>query len=174
MNALARPASADIPATIDRLQQSLADVLYAVEMTPPQWLYRSPWRDPTSWSVAQNLAHMAVYEERVAAPILEALAAGTDATDAVNSVIESDFDELWQQLATEPIDVIAERLRVARARQVQAVAAMTEDRFHLPATTLWAEVAPGIHSAAWVAAKTFQHTWDHGNAILVVALFAPR
>ena len=117
---------------------------------------------------------LAVYEEQVAAPILESLAAGTDATDAVTSVLESDFDDLWQQLASEPIDVIAGRLRAARSRQVQAIAAMTEDRFHLPATTLWAEVKPGIHSAAWVADKTFQHTWDHGNAILQVALFAPR
>jgi hypothetical protein len=25
-----------------------------------------------------------------------------------------------------------------------------------------------------VATKTFQHTWEHGNAILRVALFAPR
>ena len=174
MSAIARPTGADIPATIDRLQQSLADVLYAVEITPPEWLYRSPWRDPAAWSVAQNLAHMAVYEEQVAAPILEALAAGTDATDAVTSVIEWDYDELSQQLATEPVEVIAERLRSARSRQIHAVAAMTEDRFRLPATTLWAEVKPGIHSAAWVAAKTFQHTWDHGNAILQVALFAPR
>jgi DinB superfamily len=174
MSAVARPTSTDIPSTIDRLQQSLADLLYAVEITPPEWLYRSPWRDPAAWSVAQNLAHMAVYEEQVAAPILEALAAGTDATDAVMSVIEGDFDELWQQLATEPIEVIAERFQAARSRQIHAVAAMTEDRFHLPATTLWSEVKPGIHSAAWVAAKTFQHTWDHGNAILQVALFAPR
>jgi hypothetical protein len=117
---------------------------------------------------------MAVYEEHVAAPILESLAAGSDVTDAVNSVIESDFDDRSQQLATEPIEVIAGRLRSARARQIHAIAAMTEERFHLPATTLWAEVKPGIHSAAWVAAKTFQHTWDHGNAILQVALFAPR
>jgi hypothetical protein len=174
MTVSTRAASATIAATIDRLERSLADVLYAVEMTPPEWLYRSPWRDPSTWSVAQNLAHMAVYEEQVAAPILEALAAGTDATASVASVLESDYDDRWEQLATEPIGVIAGRLRAARLRQVQAIAAMPEDRFHLPATTLWAEVKPGIHSAAWVAAKTFQHTWDHGNAILQVVLFAPR
>ena len=27
---------------------------------------------------------------------------------------------------------------------------------------------------SWVATKTFQHTWEHGNAILRVALFTPR
>src|SRR3954463_5660531 len=104
MSAIARPTSADIATMINRLEQSLADVLYGVEMTPPAWLYRSPWRDPAAWSVAQNLAHLAVYEEQVAAPILEALAAGTDATAAVISVIEGDYDELWQHLAAESIE----------------------------------------------------------------------
>src|SRR3954453_6629171 len=103
MSVITRLTSAGIAATIDRLQQSLADVLYAVELTPPEWLYRSPWRDPATWRVAQNLAHLAVYEEQVAAPILEARASGTDATGAVMSVLESDYDEIWQHLASEPI-----------------------------------------------------------------------
>ena len=44
MSAVVQPTSTDISATIARLEQSLADVLYAVQMTPRQWLYRSPWQ----------------------------------------------------------------------------------------------------------------------------------
>ncbi len=85
--------------TINRLQESLAAVLYAVSISPASWHYRPPSDDPDlvwlgSWSVAQNLAHLAVYEEQVAAPILTAIAAGRDAAHEVNSVIESDYDEL--------------------------------------------------------------------------------
>lgn len=36
---------------------------------------------------------------------------------------------------------------------------------------LWSERLR--HSAGWVAAKTFQHTWEHGNFLLRVALFSP-
>src|SRR5262245_37925029 len=40
------------------------------------------------WGVAMNLAHLAVYEERVAAPVLEALADGGDGRGAVASAGE--------------------------------------------------------------------------------------
>ena len=166
-------------ATIDRLTQSLADVLYAASITPATYHYRSPaaatgleWLG--TWSVAENLAHLAVYEEHVAAPILEAIVTGRDATAEVNSVIESDYESLWQALTNSRLDEIAQRLLAARSRQVDAILAMDDDLFQAPETTLWTDVlAADGHSAAWVAAKTFQHTWEHGNSILCIAVFAP-
>jgi hypothetical protein len=165
--------------TIDRLQQSLATVLYAVSIAPETWHYQAPADDAElswlgSWSVAQNLAHLAVYEEQVAAPILEAIAAGRDGAADVASALESDYETLWQELATCSMDEIAQRLSHARARQIDAVTAMSEERFQTPATTLWQGVGgqPG-HAAAWVAAKTIQHTWEHGDSIFRIALFAP-
>jgi hypothetical protein len=165
--------------TIDRLAQSLADVLYAASITPAIYHYRSPaaatglvWFG--TWSVAENLAHLAVYEEHVAAPILEAIVAGRDATAEVNSVIESDYEAHWQALSKSPLDEIVQRLSAARSRQLDAISVMSGDLFQAPTTTLWTDVlAADGHSAAWVAAKTFQHTWEHGNSILCVALFAP-
>lgn len=51
---------------------------------------------------------------------------------------------------------------------------MDDDLFQALTTTLWKDdSAPEGHSAAWVAAKTFQHTWEHGNSIFRIALFAP-
>jgi hypothetical protein len=166
-------------ATIDRLRQSLDTVLHAVAITPDSWQYRRPVNDPDldwlgSWSVADNLAHMAVYEAQVAAPVLEAIAAGRDGTADVVTVSESDYESLWQALATAPIGEIAEELSEARSRQIAALEAMSDERFHVPATTLWQEEADGIgHPAAWVAAKTVQHTWEHGSSIFRIALFAP-
>ena len=150
--------------TIDRLTRSLADVLYAVSIAPDTYHYRSP-ADATglewlgTWSVAENLAHLAVYEEHIAAPILEAILAGRDASAEVNSVIESDYEARWQALSIAPLDEIAQRLSSARSRQVDAVSAMSDDQFEASATTLWADVlAADGHSAAWISAKTFQHT----------------
>jgi DinB superfamily len=165
--------------TIDRLTRSLTDVLYAASITPDTYHYRSPaaasgleWLG--TWSVAENLAHLAVYEEHVAAPILEAIVADRDATAEVTSVIESDYDTHWRALSKSTLDEIAQRLSAARSRQVDAVSAMSDDLFQARTTTLWTDVlAADGHSAAWVAAKTFQHTWEHGNSILCIALFAP-
>lgn len=167
-------------ATIERLQQSLASVLYAVAIIPDAWHSRTPDDDPAlawlgSWSVAENLAHLAVYEELVAAPILEAIAAGRDGSADVASVIEHDYEALWQELSAAPIDEIADRLAAARARQTAAVAAMSDERFQALATSLWQpDPAQAGHSAAWVATKTIQHTWEHGDAIFRIALFAPH
>ena len=84
-----------------------------------------------------------------------------------------DYEDLWHALAKSSMDDIAERLTSARHRQIDAISAMDEATFHARSTTLWQELSPDGHSAAWVAAKTFQHTWEHGNSILRFALFAP-
>jgi hypothetical protein len=168
----------DRAAAIARLEQSLADVLYAVAITPEAWRHRSPASIPGldwlgSWSVTENLAHLAVYEEQIAAPILEAISTGRDADADVESVLENDYEAHWQALATLPQLEIAARLTAARRRQIDAIAAMDDDRFHARSTALWRELTPEGHSAAWVAAKTFQHTWEHGTSIFRFALFAP-
>ena len=180
MNAVTGQRASGRSNSIDRLERSLADVLYAVSIAPVAWHFRVPADDPDlawlgSWSVADNLAHLAIYEEQVAAPILVAIAAGHDAANAVNSVLESNYQSLWQELAQSPMDAIASRFSAARMRQVAALSSMSEERFQTLATTLWLDQleAEG-HSAAWVAAKTFQHTWEHGDSILRIALFAPQ
>jgi hypothetical protein len=165
--------------TIDRLEQSLADILFAVSVTPEPWRYRTPSDDPAlrrlgDWSVARNVAHLAVYEEQVAAPILEAIAAGRDCSTDVVSVLEGDYQNIWEVLSGSPLETIVQRLVSARRRQIAAISAMSDGRFHEAATTLWnRKDSPDGQSAAWVATKTFQHTWEHGNSIFRIALFAP-
>ena len=80
--------------TVARLNHSLLDVLYAASITPEFWRFRTPQGEPGlewlgSWSVADNLAHLAVYEEQVAAPILEAIREGRDGGSDVMSVFET-------------------------------------------------------------------------------------
>ena len=123
--------------------------------------------------MADNFAHLAVYEEQIAAPILEAIREGRDASSEVTSVLESDYENLWQAVSKSPLDDIAARLWAARHRQIDAISSMDDARFHARSTTLWHELTPAGHSAAWVAAKTFQHTWAHGNSLLQFALFVP-
>jgi hypothetical protein len=72
---------------------------------------------------------------------------------------------------------IMARLRPARARQIEIVESFDRERFNEPLTPLWSgsgRYGGPLHPPGWVATKTFQHTWEHGNAVLRVALFAPR
>jgi DinB superfamily len=162
---------------VEALRSSLATIEWATRVLPPQWT--NALREhypPDSWTVTMNLAHMVLYEERLAVPMLESLAEGNDGTDRVQSVSEQYPDAVL--LAEEPMDELMRRLRAARERQLAIVGAMDARRLNAPATEHWGKVDPNMgaraHSAGWVAMKTFQHTWDHGNAILRMALFAPR
>jgi hypothetical protein len=50
---------------------------------------------------------------------------------------------------------------------------MSDDLFQASTTTLCTDLmAADGRSAAWVDAHTFLYTWEHGNSILCIALFA--
>jgi hypothetical protein len=163
-----------IEETVARLRDSLATLEWAAAMIPGRWTHtlRESY-PPDAWSAAMNLAHLVVYEEQVAAPVLEALAAGGDGASATRSAMESWFLKDAEAIAGEPVPALLQRLRSARARQIATIESFDEARFNTPVCALWGASHSGpLRPAGWIAAKTFQHTWEHGNAILRVALFA--
>jgi hypothetical protein len=99
-----------------------------------------------------------------------------DGVGATPSGREDWFLKDATELSEEEVGWIFERLRKARSRQIELVERYDPERFNVPVTPLWSSGRHGAvpHSAGWVATKTFQHTWEHGNAILRLALFAPR
>jgi hypothetical protein len=166
----------DVPETARRLGDSLATLEWAVANVPERWTHALPdYVDPAEWTVARILAHVVVYEEGVAAPVLAEMAARRDAS-AVEFSGEGSQAEA-EALAREPIAVIMERLRPARERQIEIVRSLDHEWFNTPLTPLWSgsgRYGEPLQPAGWVATKTFQHTWEHGNAVMRVALFAPR
>ena len=162
--------------TIARLRESLATIESFLALVPAQWTHTPPPGSPEgAWSVAMNLAHLVIYEECIAAPLLDAMAAGGDGAGSVRAVSEAAFLEDAIAIAGQPLPALLERLRGVRARQIDAIAPMSDIEFNRPATPLFSARSAGVsHPASWVATKTFQHTWEHGNAILRVAMFAPR
>lgn len=164
--------------TAARLEESFETLRWAVGMAPSAWHHRPPpFQRPGGelpWSIAQNLAHMLIYEETAAAPVLEELLAGGDGSLAVPSWRDERFSEErvgFARLSREPVAELLDRLGRARRRQVDAVRTFSSERFNTKLTSLW---GPSGQRPGWVATKTFQHTWEHGNSILQVALFAPR
>jgi hypothetical protein len=78
-------------------------------------------------------------------------------------------------LAAEPVETLVARLHAVRDRQIAIIESTPAEIFNEPKTMLWSDRNVGKPRAlSWVATKTFQHTWEHGNAILRAALFAPR
>ena len=159
------------------LRDSFEIVAAAARSIPSAWTHANPdWYPPDAWSVAINIAHMAVYEAQMANPVLAAMASGGDGVGATKSDAESWFLADAIALAPEPLDALLTRLSAARQDAIAIVASFDDVRWNAPITPLWnsGRHGSGRHSPAWVAMKTFQHTWEHGNAVLRMALFAPR
>jgi hypothetical protein len=123
-----------------------------------------------------NLAHLVVYDEGIALPILLSLAAGEDGTTLVRTTNENWFFNDAVALAVEPVEVLLGRLEVSRMRQAELVEGFSAADFNRRWSPAFGSGLHGNapHSPAWVANKTFQHTWEHGNAVLRMMLFAPH
>lgn len=158
--------------TVRRLRDSLADVEFGLSAVPERWRHTlSPEVAPDAWTVAMNLAHLTFYEENVGLRLLRSFEPGFDATNEREGGDERWFLAETVTLAADPVAAILARLRDARAQQIALVESFGDTRLNDGVTPLWSEPT---HTAGWVATKTFQHTWEHGNAILRAALFAPR
>lgn len=159
--------------TADRLKQSLSTVEWAVARIPSAYTHAMPADTPPGeWNAAMNLAHLIVYDEEIANPILAALAEGTDGVGATKSHLEQWFQPNAEAMAPDPIEALVQRFGATHRRQIEIVESFTEERFNTPVTPLFTR-GETLRAPGWIATKTFQHTWEHGNALLRLALFAP-
>ncbi len=157
---------------VRRLRDSLSDLEFGLARSPEQWHQALPPELPAdAWTVAMNLAHLTIYEESVALRLLGSFDPAFDPAGERRGGDEAWFYNEALALSAESIEAMLSRLRAARLGQIEIVETLGEERINSGVTPLWPDPE---HTAGWVATKTFQHTWEHGNAILQVALFAPR
>lgn len=122
-------------------------------------------RQPGDWSIAMNLAHLVVYEERIAVPVLAALADGADG----NGVVSGEEDWLERETETlgdQPYAAVRERYRTVIRRHLEQLEAFDEEAFNAPLCSLWASDLGVLVPAGWVAKKSVQHTWEHGHTLI--------
>ncbi len=116
-----------------------------------------------------------MYDERLAVPVVASLASGGDGLGVVPSYGEDWLTEGARQLSAAPLEQIMAQLRAARRRQIELATTFTAEHFNRPLTPAWHDRGGTTRkSPGWVLNKTVQHTWEHGNAILRIALFALR
>jgi hypothetical protein len=160
---------------VELLTQSLKAMEWAVSQTSQRWHHPPPGAIPgDEWGVAMSLAHLAVFEEYVAVPALEAVAGGGDGAEGLPQGRQDWLGHTDVALSVQPIEAILDRLRAARQRTLEAIQLTSDDRFALPLLPHWPDAGPeGLKSSAWVAAYTLQHSWEHSAAIAGIAVFAP-
>jgi hypothetical protein len=167
----------DADETASRLRESLRSVEWAASLIPEAYTRAMPdFAAPDEWHAAMNLAHLVVYEEEISYPVLKHLAEGGDGVGATKSAIEQWFYNDAVALSSQPMGELVRRLSDVREKQIVLIEVCAPERLNERVTPLFGtgRHGTGPHSLGWVATKTFQHTWEHGNALLRLALFAPR
>ena len=153
------------------------DVVWATTLVPDAYTRTlASFLPADSWTVAMNIAHLIVYDESIAIPILASLVAGDDGTTLVRTDNEGWFYGDAVALSSEPMSALLARAGAAREKQIAIVESFAEDDWNRRWSPLFGSGLHGNapHSPAWIANKTFQHTWEHGNAVFRAMLFSPR
>lgn len=161
---------------VRHLRETMAAVDWALDTISDEWTHQLPSYYPAdSWTAARNLAHLICYEEEIGIPILTAMADGSTAEGKTFSMSEDRLNKAAVVMSAEPIAVLQPRLHAARKQSIALAESFTNEAFNARSAPLWNTSVHGTppHSPGWVASKTFQHTFEHANAILRLALFSP-
>ena len=160
-------------------REALARIAWAVEQLPAPWHHRSPGGaivgcEPGAWSVAENLAHLYVYEDLNTLPALTTLATGGIAI-GVHGPRTAEFQQAQAALRGAPVPQLLSRLWAAHwqlAALARSFAPADFNRAHAHGPNpdfLFDRSIPG-----WLVAKSLQHFWEHGATVQRVLLFASR
>jgi hypothetical protein len=175
---LAPAVTFDLDALLARLGDAHRALSWTVRTLPESWHHRPPGGlvvgcDDGTWSVAQNLAHLIVYEEEVTLVALEALLHGGKGFGRM-SPRDPGFLLRWEHLSTEPIAFLLDRLGTTRQSLGLLARAFEPEAFTTdPHPDHAVDYVLDRHTPGWVIAKAAQHTWEHTVSVMRVALYAP-
>lgn len=146
------------------LQASADGLIWGIEQVLPERRELSPpdigWLG--EWTVARHLFHMVSYEEEIALPSMRQwLGHDMPVLDSYNE------DRDWG--GGHDLDGMLARFRAVRAEQIALLEQLDAEVWEEMRDCVWGPV-----SLRWVVSKTYQHTADHINSILQLALFWDR
>lgn len=145
----------------NQLQSSATGLVWAAHQVPSDRWLQAPPAQLGTWSAARHLFHMAFYEETIALPSMRQWLG--DPLPELETVNE---DAAWDETADRGILVLTQRFHTVRQAQVELTIQLSESAWDHILQTLWAPFP-----LRWVVTKTLQHTAEHTNDILRMALF---
>ncbi len=148
----------------DQLAHGLSNFEHALAQVPADRLYvrPPPARGEDSlgeWPAARHLFHMAYYEQHSAIPALHYWIG-----EPYPHYEGSGEDAAWE--SSREIERTLVNLREAREWQMELIRSVPAETWNHVRHTGWGDV-----SLLWVMTKTVQHTHEHINDVLRIALF---
>jgi hypothetical protein len=141
----------------EQLASSAELLIWAIGQVPAtRWRQQPPFG---GWSPARHLFHLLYYEETLGLPSLRQWQGASMPMPPLAG------EELaWRH--DHEVTTLIETFRAVRQEEVLLVAELAEADWDLPRPTVWGE-----RSLRWVLTKSYQHTLDHANSLLQMALF---
>ena len=145
------------------LQASTDGFVWGVEQVPGPRRTMLPPAGLGEWTAGRHVFHLLSYEQNIALPAMRQwLSAAIPPMD--------EFDEeaawVWEKRSIEKLVV---RFKQVRAEDIAMLSKFDDAAWNSTRETRWGSV-----TLLWVVSKTYQHTTEHINDVLRIALFWDR
>ncbi len=144
------------------LQASADGFIWGAQQVPVERLYLSPPTGLGEWPAARHVFHLFFYEKTFALPSMRQWLGGPGLSG--QELEKLDEDIAWDE--GHEFDTLHKQFREVREAQITLLSELSEEAWQETRETVWGPV-----TLFWVVGKTYQHTADHINSILRMALF---
>ncbi len=146
-----------------QLQSSSDAFLWSVSQIPEERREITPPRPFGEWTIARHIFHMLYYEREAALPHMQHW---FDSNNHLTHLFEQyGEDDAWLT-NDHSTETLLEEFQQVRIAEIALLSAFNEQA--------WQEIRPsgwGDQNMQWIVTKTFQHTADHINTLLQMALY---
>lgn len=147
----------------NQLTASAEGFAWAVEQIPPDRQVVTPPKGLGEWSVAHHVFHMYSYERMVALPTMRHWLG--DPLPANAETYYQHEEAAWKENKLD-VQSLLTKFREVRTEQLLLLPDFNLETWEEKRDTVWGSVA-----LKWVVGKTYQHTCEHTNDVLQMALF---
>ena len=144
----------------DQLHASVEGFVWGVHQVPEERRFIQPLKPFGEWSVARHVFHLLYYEEHCALPSMRQWIGA-----ALLDFATYDEEGAWAD-NRDDINQLLARLQTVRAQQIALLPQFDAATWDQVCDAIWGPV-----SLRWVVSKTYQHTAEHTNDVLRIALF---
>ena len=145
-----------------QLKASGEGLVWAVEQVPVEHQTCAPPERFGEWSVAKHIFHLMYYERELALPHMYHWLGSP-----LPSFKAYDGEGTWNRDASsQSIQHLLQEFQQTRAAQITLLSKFDEALLSEERPGHWGE-----RDMRWIVTKTFQHTLDHTNTVLTMALF---
>jgi len=144
----------------EQLKNSADGFIWATRQVPEARLQAQPPKGLGEWTAARHVFHLWYYEQTIAFPSMQQWLGG-----ALPFLEDKNEDHAWNK-SQETVDTLLAKFRLTREEQIKLLPEFDEAAWNEVREAVWGPV-----KLIWVVSKTYQHTAEHINDVMRIALF---